>query len=241
MRKISLILAAVLCTCTLKCQTIYGITGQIKIPNAYTVKTGQLTGGIATFEDYFDKSSIDLYQQYAGFVNIGFHSRLELGLRMSKLPDKYIAEEEDVADGSGEKTIADRVLSAKLVVVKENKNLPQLSFGMQDIIGTRIHNSTYVVVTKTIQLNKSFNTILNMGYGCKANSLLFGEASNYHFLGVFGGIEVGYKKILFMSTEYDGRDVNSGLRLMMADKLNFNISLFKMKFLMSTVSFNFKL
>jgi hypothetical protein len=204
-----------------KGQTIYGVTGIIKTPNAYIVDTGKSIIGIAYFKDYHNKLD-ELFEQWTVNFNIGFHSRFELGARLAIFPG--ISGDSPIYDVS-----FDRIFSGKFILFKEKDLFAQISIGMQDIVGTRFHNSTYFVASKNIQIKKSFNILLNLGYGSKLNDLIFGDAGNHHFLGFFGGTEIGFKKRIYVMAEYDAKDINSGLKIVIKDWLNFNFSLLKME------------
>jgi|GEM_PF-6798916 len=216
-----------------KGQTIYGVNGIIKTPNAYTVDNGKCTMGMAYFKDYHHKPD-ELFKQWTVNFNIGFHSRFELGVRLAILPD--FSGDSPIYDAG-----FDRIFSGKFILFKEKDVLPQIAFGMQDIVGTRYHNSTYFVASKNIQIKESFSFLLNLGYGTKLNDLILGDAGNHHFIGFFGGTEIGFKKRIYLMAEYDARDINSGLKIVVKDWLNFNFSLLKMKIPSAGISLKFTL
>ena len=214
-----------------KAQTIYGVNGIIKTPNAYTVDNGKCIMGIAYFKDYHSKPD-ELFKQWTVNFNIGFLSRFDLGVRLAIFPG-----------GSGDTEIFDaafdRLISGKLLLFKEKKIFPQIAIGMQDIVGTRYHNSTYLVASKNIKIKKSFNFLLNLGYGTKLNDLILGDAGNHHFIGFFGGTEIGFKKCIYLMAEYDARDINAGLKIDVKDWLKVNFSLLKMKIPSAGLSLKF--
>lgn len=193
----------------------------IKIPSAYIVENGKCVFGIAYYKDYHNKQD-ELFKQWTINVNVGFHSRFELGVRLAGFPgvkgDSYIYD-----------MSFDRILNFKFILLKEKEILPQISIGMQDVVGTRFHNSSYIVGTKTIALKRTFNFLLNAGYGCKLNDWIQGDGRNHHFIGFFGGAEIGIKNTIFLVSEYDAKNVNSGFRLVLRDWLHLNFSWLDMK------------
>jgi hypothetical protein len=201
-------------------QTIYGVTGSIKIPDAYTVESGKCMMGVAYIKDYYYPDK--LREQWGIFVNIGFHSRLELGGRLGVFPDLS-------PDSPIYGVRFDRILSGKFVLVKEKDRFPQIACGMQDITGTRFHNSTYLVASKYIPVKELFGIQLNVGYGTKLNDLILGDAANHNFIGFFGGAEFGFKKRIYLLAEYDALDINAGLKIIPKDWLSFYFSMFKME------------
>lgn len=219
---LALVLSCLFFSCiNLQGQTIYGVTGLIKIPNAYIVDTGKCTTGIAYYKDYYGKND-ELYKQWTINANIGFHSRFELGVRLALYPD--LKGDSPIYDFN-----IDRTISGKFILFKEKRAFPQIAIGIQDIIGTRFHNSTYLVASKMIEVKKSFSFLLNLGYGSKLNDWIFKDAANHRFIGVFGGTEIGFKKRIYLRAEYDARDINSGIKIVVKNWLNFNFSLLKME------------
>ena len=176
---------------------------------------------IGYFKDYHFKPN-ELSEQYTVGINIGFHSRFELGVRLAISPD-------EPGDSPIFDAYFDRMLNGKLVLIKEKDFLPQVAFGIQDIVGTRYHNSTYLVVSKNIIFNRSYSFLLNLGYGTKANDLIFAEAKYHNFIGLFGGTEVGFKKKIYLMAEYDARNINTGLKVAVQDWLNLHFSLLNME------------
>ena len=202
-------------------QTIYGITGLIKTPDAYIIENGKCIFGMAYYKDYHSEPDI-LTEQWTINFNIGFHSRFELGVRLAGFPgtkgDSYIYD-----------MSFDRILNFKYLLFKEKKILPQLAIGMQDIVGTRFHNSSYIIGSKAIALNRALKITFNLGYGCKLNDLILGDASNHHFIGFFGGGEIGIKNTIFLVSEYDAKDLNAGFKLAIKDWLKLSFSWMDMK------------
>lgn len=216
-----------------KCQTIYGVNGIIKTPNAYTVDNGKCIMVMAYFKDYHQKPD-ELFKQWTVNFNIGFHSRFELGVRLAIFPGAP-------GDSKIYNASFDRIFSGKFILFREKKIFPQIAFGMQDIVGTRYHNSTYIIASKTKEV-KSFCFLLNLGYGTKLNDLIFGDAHNHHFIGFFGGAEIGFfNKTVYLMSEYDARDVNAGVKIAIKDWFTFNFSMLKMKFPSGGLSLKFTL
>ncbi len=214
-------------------QTIYGVSGGIKTPNAYIVEDGMCTLGVAYFEDYHGIPN-ELYRQGTININIGFHSKFELGARLAILPD--LQGDSPVFD-----TCFDRILSGKFVIFEETNNCPQVAFGLQDIIGTRYYNSTYWVATKNFQISESFKILANLGYGTKLNDLVFGDAQNHYFIGFFGGTEIGIKNTAYFVAEYDAKNVNVGIRSNLKDWLDLKFACIEMKKISAGISLKFSL
>lgn len=204
-----------------KSQTIYGVNGIIKIPNAYVVDTGKCSMGAAYLRDYHGKTD-ELINQYIVSFNFGVLTRLEIGIRLATMPGLP-------TDSKIFNAAFDRIFNAKYALIDEKIFMPQIAVGMQDIVGTRLYNSTYLVASKSLQIKKSFSCLLNLGYGTKFNDLILGDASNHYFIGFFGGTVIGFKKSIFFMAEYDAKDINAGLKIAANKWFSFNFSLLNLK------------
>ena len=202
MKNFTLIISIVLIcfTFNLNGQNIYGYTGLIKTPNAYTIEDGKANLAIQLYDDIyrtFDKEKTTILSQS---INIGFLSRLEVGVRLVSYPSR---------SGKGH----DRILNFKLVLFKEKNYIPQISFGCQDVVGTRIYNSTYMVLSKNIAFSKDFHFIPSLGYGSKiSDKIFFDDSYDHRLVGVFGNAEISYKDWISGMLEYDGNYYNFGIR-----------------------------
>ena len=188
-------------------QTIYGVHGLIKIPDAYTLESGRVSISCGYFKDYYQPGEPDFFrEQWTVNLNAGFHSRFEIGGRLGGIPSAEVKDTSVRYDFR-----IDRVLSTKFVLLQEQKNWLQLSLGLQDIAGTRLFNSTYLVASKQIDFRDSSFLQLTVGWGTKLGDEIFGVAENYRFIDLFGGVMWQYKKWGWLMIEYDGKDVNGGI------------------------------
>lgn len=205
-------------------QTLYGVTGGIKTPNAYIVDTGKCIFSAAYAKDYLS-SADTLYNLWAININIGIHKRFELGFRFGIYPGLK-GEANNIYDFN-----TDRILSLKFIIYRERNYIPQFAVGIQDIVGTRYFNSTYLAASKTIHSGKHFSALLNAGVGTKITDPLFKkDALNHRFIGFFGSAEISYDKRLYLTGEYDAKDINTGLRVLITKWLTVHGSLLNMKY-----------
>ncbi len=184
-------------------QTIYGVSGQIKTPDANIATNGKCTMGILYFSDYHEEHD-NFVRQWSLSFNTGFMSRIELGVRLLVIPG---------APGDSEiyDSFFDRIVNVKALLLEESEYIPAFAFGMQDIVGTRMHNSTYFVAGKKFVFTPFLSFNLNLGYGTELNELIFDDAYDHHFLGIFGsGRLLLFEKISF-SAEYDSENTNMGI------------------------------
>ncbi len=217
--------------CTATAQTIYGVSGQIKTPDANIVENGKCAMAILYYSDYHDVHD-ELVRQWTVNFNVGFMSRVELGVRLAIFPDRP-------GDSEFYNVGFDRIVSAKMLILDESEYVPRFAIGMQDMVGTRYHNSTYFVAGKEFRLNHFLSLNMNLGYGTELNELLLDDAKDHHFIGVFGrGGVLLFKKLSF-SAEYDARDINMGLIYSVGKWLNFKCLLLKMEHLSGGLSLTF--
>jgi hypothetical protein len=190
-------------------QTIYGVHGLIKIPDAYTVKNGGgfFTGGY--FYDYFRPYEPNLQRpQWSASLLVGFHSRVELGARLTGVPSVK------VRDSTYQFTYyIDRIINTKVILLKEKKWVPQLAVGFQDLVGTRLFNSTYIALSKEFKWKDSLMLQMTLGYGTKLTNYILGPATNHRFIGLFGGVQWHCTRWGALQAEQDGRDINYGIKI----------------------------
>lgn len=195
-------------TRTLKTQTPYGTVGSLKVPTAYTVDTGKVLFGAGYYRDYLMPQHPEtFYNQWAIFANFGFHSRFDLGVRLAMFPQIPLN------DSTVRYNINnDRTINAKLIIVKRRKKIPQVAIGLQDFIGTGRFNSTYLVISKLVQINSNTEAVATLGYGAKLHKVFSRKASS-RLIGGFGGIDISWKTAATISIEYDSKDFNLGTSL----------------------------
>jgi hypothetical protein len=209
-------------------QTIYGVTGLIKIPDASIIDTGKCMLGGNYFKEYV-KSDNKLIQASAWSVtvNIGFHSRFEIGGRVAGFPELITNDPNKINDYYN-----DRCINFKFIILKEKKFLPQIAIGSQDLIGTRKYNTTYLVCSKSIKSLKMLNFNFIAGYGSDISTFLYENSEwNVKFLnGFFGGISTTISEYGIINLEYDSRDINLGVTLKYKKYVGLNLFLTGMKY-----------
>jgi hypothetical protein len=203
-------------------QTIYGVSGLIKTPNAYVVENGKCAISMGYFYDDMAESSQVIYPNIPTFGTsfiIGPVSRIEVGLRVAAFLN--VSE----IEFNPRNFSIDLVTTIKGVIIKEKKYVPQISLGIQDIIGTWRFQSTYLVLSKTIKLGKQSNMVGTFGYGSKlvgyvSDAVNGKEVRDYRFIGFFGSFDGQITSFLSVMGEYDAKDWNFGLKLSYKDILS---------------------
>ncbi len=221
-----------------RAQNIYGITGAIKTPSAYTVKSGSINIGGSYAFDYFRLSSSPKNTQIENwnmFANIGLHSRIEGGVRIISFPSVVV----NSANYKG--VYVDRNLSAKLVLVKEKKIIPQLSIGVQDAVGTKFFHASYITASKHIGFSGERMFIEpTIGYGFVLPSKVI-TVSDYTLKSFFGNLVFSPHKSIQILGEYDTKNTNIGARYSIKKFLNLQINYLNFKHIAGSIYLNFKL
>tara|TARA_R110001592_G_C13191467_1_gene752770 strand:- start:19363 stop:21441 length:2079 start_codon:yes stop_codon:yes gene_type:complete len=192
----------------------YGTTGIIDMPNARMQEDGTLS--IAINQDAYCESYAITYQalpwleatfRYSGFQN-------------DQHWDKFIIKQEDYWD---------RNYGLKIRLMEESSYLPEVAFGIRDLVGSGLFGSEYIVASKSW---KTWDFSLGMGWGRMSNRGAFtnplGQIDNSFFnrpnstsiddtgkfrpevffsgenVGIFGGIQYRFDNYPFtLSIEYN--------------------------------------
>ncbi len=105
--------------------------------------------------------------------------------------------------------IGDRMVSARVRVLKEGEYLPALAIGAHDVVGTRLYHATYAVATKHVE-TVAGRAGFTIGYG---HDVLGLRAKGRQFDGLFGGASLAPRPWITLLAEYDGERPNAGVRL----------------------------
>jgi len=198
---LALIFVHLTAVCFVTAQNVYGVSGHIKTPTAYTLTDGKIFASTSLYDDYYRSENKKQNLFWIQSFNIGFHSRLEVGIRLVKYPDPKIKGH-------------DRNLSVKAAIIEEKKYLPQISIGIQDIVGTRRYNNTYFVASKSFSITNEIITGTSLGYGTKLSDVFHStNASDYREQGVFASISASYTDIVTIMFEYHEWGFDGGVQI----------------------------
>lgn len=191
----------------LEAQSLTGTTGYFNIPSGeiYEDKT-MFAGTNRLHRDYKEWGSPD-HHAMNFFITTTYLPFAEISIRFNRMIglDDYSS------------TVGDRMASARVQALKEGNYRPAVVLGVQNFFttlssGEASHfNSTYIAATKNFRLTKVLSNVgLTAGYGTDILT-----ASNYQFLGLFGGIKITPQYLEFMELmfEYDGDKWNAGARI----------------------------
>ena len=186
-------------SCGLAGQSLTGVTGMLNAPSANMLKDGTFYAG-ANFlnKDYLKDFVGGKYNCLIYYFDITFLPFLEVNFRNTRQ-----------LDNPDHTHTVDRMLSARLRVLKERKYWPSIVLGGHDIAttstrGNQYFGAAYLVLSKNIELKKNVigGTI---GYAYP----LFRQNQ---FEGFFGGISFSpfFLRQLTLMVEYDSKYFNIG-------------------------------
>jgi hypothetical protein len=224
-------------------QTIYGVSGLIKSPDAYVVENGKCAITLGYFHDDNPISSETISSnipQFGTSIIVGPISRIEVSFRIAAMLNV------DRIDFSPRNFAVDLIFNIKGVILKEKKYVPQISLGIQDIVGTWRFQSTYLVLSKTILLGKNSHIAGTLGYGSEILGYLSEKIQDkaprdYRFIGVFGNLELQIYKYSSLLADYDAEDWNFGIKLNYKDIVYGKIFLTEFKYLGGVLGVKFNL
>jgi hypothetical protein len=218
-------------------QSLTGTTGYFNIPSADLHSDKTLFFGTSLLhKDYKEWGNPD-YHGMAFYATSAFLPFMEISIRYSRMID--------LPSEQYESTVGDRMASARIRPLKEGKYYPSIVIGVQNFFttlesGNASHfNSSYIVATKNIYLNKILGKVgLTAGYGAE----LFTSA-DYQFIGFFGGINISPKNMewLELMLEYDADKWNAGTRITILKHLVILAGLEGMDAFSFGVNYRFKL
>jgi hypothetical protein len=197
--RIAILLVALQCFLASKVlcsQSIYGLTGLNKIPNASVIEDGKAIFSTSYFKDDERISRESNIPQGSFFFLIGVLPFMEIGYRMTAV----------FYDGTYKPTRrnVDQNLNLKFRIVKERKYVPEIALGVQDVMGNRIFQSSFIVASKKIEFREYYYLKPTIGFGNNyydwaISKILERDAANYRFQGVFAGAELHLSKYALSS------------------------------------------
>jgi len=211
MRRIVIILVLFLSVAATHAQSLLGTTGYLNIPSADMQEDGTFyLGGSFINKQYIDSYGTGEYNVFTYYFDLTFLPFLEINFGSTRLLDYPF-----------ERYTVDRRFSIRFRPLRERKYIPAIVIGVHDLYTSipkenetnQYFSSMYIVATKNIPVKRSEFGV-TLGYGINA-------FRNNQFLGLFGGVSFspGFYRPLKFIAEYDGKDVNLGLNIMLFNHL----------------------
>ena len=209
-------------------QGLSGSNGLFNIPVAYLPDDRQMTMGAHFLnKDYgsfkYGRDKDYLWHGLATFVSIGLLPRVEFQFRYTHLLGREIS--------ADERYFPDRMLTFRFQVIKESFYFPALTLGLQDqtyLLGGSagsFYNTNYLVASKKINI-LSLSIKTNVGYGFKPIKNNYTPLKSY-YKGFFGGLGLSVSDLSGMELllEYDSRNINVGMKILVFKRLQVLIGL----------------
>jgi hypothetical protein len=198
-------------------QCLDGITGCVNIPTAVIPTEGSVLFGLS-YWSLLEQPNYYKENATAYFADLAYFPWCEVMYRRTMSQDKRL----------GTYTDHDRMASIKIQCLKQNKYIPALAFGINDLFtaagsSNQYYYSCYGVLTKEIKLN-GLILLPSLGYGFSIN-----ERDSY-LNAWFGGVDVSSDciKHLHFMMDYDTHQISFGMRYKLFDRI-YMISAYNLK------------
>lgn len=220
--------------------SLAGTSGLINIPTAEVIGDQQVTIGLG----YINRNSAYLEtgrcDNFPFYIVIGYLPRLEFSAGVTFVPGQKSYD--------GTNTYKDGVVSLQYLLLKEKRFFPAIAIGARDVYSFTLLNTTFIVVSKTIRQKSNASFLFHLGYGSDIIDHHLGVPKSdrqfpvgHTIVGMFGGIEIRWKKTATWMFEYDTQRINLGFRFMLNPFFNFDVCLLNMENLSGSLNLSFKL
>jgi hypothetical protein len=176
-----------------------GMTGLVNTPTAEVLPDASVRLGAAEVDEEWAFHGRGRMDNRIFTVALGFLPRTEVAIRATWLPELSLLELQSA-------TVVDRLAAGRLLVLTEAALRPAVAVGIDDVRGTRLFHSSYVVATKTLLAS---GPLLRASLGRGLRVL---DAGEYVLDGTFGGVEIGWGPVSAL-LDFDTEKWNSGARL----------------------------
>ena len=177
-----------------------GTSGMLMTPTPGLVEDKDLVAGVSFVDKKWAVNNRDKYDNLAYFVTMGFLPRVEVSLRLTILPGSQFA------PAASNRSIKDRMVSLKALLIRENGMRPSLAVGSEDLTGTRRYHTLFAVMGKSFSLGPGGPFTVHFGAGAG-----WVEAKNHPLDGVFAGVSKRLWRGGELLAEYDTDKVNVGV------------------------------
>jgi len=190
-----------------------GTTGLVNTPTADVLPDRALRFGFVLVDREWAYAGRGVTDNEIWFLSMGFLPRLEVSVRATVLPEIPLLE-------GREAPAVDRVASARFSLLDEGRWWPALAVGVDDVRGTRLFHSLYLVGTRSHRVTRGLELGLSAGFGSTALT-----ARRHVLDGPFGGLEVRLGDRVSVVLDADTEKVNSGFRLTLFDRVSLHLAL----------------
>lgn len=189
-----------------------GIDAIMTVPTARILQDGNVAVGFGYIPKPYAIFLGPDHDNLPYFVTFGFLPFLEISFRATKALKRK------------EGSMGDRMASIRIQLLTETQNRPALTVGIHDVSAifrtVEWFHSLYLVSTKSIFILNRLSVEPTIGYGVD-----WIETRNHEFVGLFGGISLGYRGLIFIKAEYDTKKFNYGLGFDLFGLLSANLAI----------------
>ena len=202
---------------SVKSQSLTGTRGLLHVPTAelYPDKTFAIGASFLPLPYMSYSRRGEEYDAYATYVTATFFPWMEVMFRYTH----QIGNEVNPIT----QYFPDRMLTVRLQLLKEKKNMPAVLFGLQDMSGAAgatsesavYYSATYGVATKNFEWQQ-WQVGVSAGYAFD-----FLDMPTTDFKGLFGGVSISHKSIknVGLLLEHDSETFNAGVEVFLFNRL----------------------
>lgn len=205
-------------------QSMTGMTGLFHIPTAEMMPDKTVMIGYSHLPAEVTTYRTNLYDNRIGHATVTFLPRLEVMFRYTY--DLGAPRGEDIS------LFMDRMVAARVLLLKERRAVPAVVFGMHDpglsvdLASNSYFGANYLVASKTVY-PLGFQFGLHTGFAFD----LFGEETQT-MDGLFGGLSLSHSAAPWITAmiEHDSNRLNAAMKLLFFDHLQVMAGLMDMKY-----------
>jgi len=184
--------------------SLTGTSGYWNTPSAQVLEDSRLEFGYNTVSKRWAYDHRGAYRNDIYFATLGFLSRVEISLRVTAIPGLVAFSQQD---STSRLTDSDRMVSARVELLRASGPVPDVAVGIEDLEGTRRFHTGYVVVGRAVQCGW-LRLRADAGY---AGGVLRPRA-RVTLDGLFAGAELRAYGRVALVAEYDTEKWNLGLK-----------------------------
>ena len=126
-------------------------------------------------------------------------------------------------------------MTIRLRLFSEGEIAPSVVLGLQDPLGNRYSNASYLVASRRL---RPYQIDMSLHLGCGVDWI---EAEKHQFVGLFGGISLSPKPFLAFMLEHDSDRFNCGMRISIFNRMEVLLAFLDFDTLSGGMSYKFSI
>jgi hypothetical protein len=184
--------------------TLNGSVGLVTVPTAEMPGDREVSFGMNWLDRNSHLSDTSRYNTIIAYATVGYLPFLEI----SPCLTRYATNQHVRCLGLGARSV-----TIRLRLFSERTVAPSVVLGLQDPLGIKESNASYLVGSKSFRPHQ-VDVDLHLGYGVD-----WIEAKEHQFLGLFGGVSLSPKPFVALMLEHDSDRLNCGMRIFIFNRL----------------------